>query len=112
MSGEMVQGLAVGLVGIVTSVLVVQRWLKGTTAALDAIPSLASDSAEAIRSTKAAHSRLDVFASELNRHDGRLTRMETRWELHVGEHERSEQALSKRLDTIDAKLDRLIEGRD
>lgn len=120
MPSELLQGLAVGICGIVAAVLVVQRWLNKTTAALDAMPevqagleSATKAASEAVRLAEAAHRRISetsaLLSQEIKQHGERLARHDERWASHDREQERSDRANAERLGRIETKLDELLE---
>lgn len=101
--------------GIVSAVLVVQRWLKGTTAALDAIPGIvrasgdaAHAAAEALGIARKAHERLDVvgerMAAAQSANVERFARLEERWASHDREQDRRDEELDARLGEIKETL--------
>lgn len=104
MDREALQALAGILVTAFGALAIVGAAVRKMTAALDTVPTLATDTAEAIRAAREAHTRADE-------HNDRLIRLETRWETHNQEHLRAEAALDKRLERIEEKLDRALEGR-
>lgn len=104
MAPELLQAAIIAVGVVVGTVFVVWRWLRGVTCALDAFPQVKRDADDALRASRAAHTRVDEHAE-------RIARIEARWEAHDREHERSEEQLGKRLDRIEAKLDALIERR-
>lgn len=120
MTPELLQGLAVGISGIVASVLVVKQWLGKTTAALDAMPQVQSGleeatkaASEAVRLADAAHRRISetsaLLSQEIKSHGERLARHDERWASHDREQERSDRANAERLGRIETKLDELLE---
>lgn len=120
MPSELLQGLAVGICGIVAAVLVVQRWLNKTTAALDAMPevqagleSATKAASEAVRLAEAAHRRISetsaLLSQEIKSHGERLARHDERWASHDREQERSDRDAAAWRARIEGKLDELLE---
>lgn len=120
MTPELLQGLAVGICGIVAAVLVVKQWLSKTTKALDAMPDVQAGleaatkaASEAVRLAEAAHRRISetsaAMALEIKAHGERLARHDERWASHDREQERSDRANAERLGRIETKLDELLE---